>query len=90
MTMQQNDMVAGQGIRTGAQYLDGLRDDRDVWISGERVADVTAHPGLNRGAQTLASFLDRQHDPKYQDKTTYVDAEGIRCATSFLVPKSKE
>ena len=52
----------GQGIRTGAQYLAGLRDDRDVWINGERVDDVTAHPGLSRGARTLASFLDRQHD----------------------------
>ena len=89
MTVQQEGSKVGQGIRTGAQYLEGLRDDRDVWINGERVGDVTAHAGLNRGAQTLASFLDRQHDPKYQDKITYVDADGLRCATSFLIPKSK-
>ena len=54
---------ASSGIRTGAQYLKGLRDDREVWINGSRVNDVTAHPGLNRGAETLAGFLDRQHDP---------------------------
>jgi 4-hydroxyphenylacetate 3-monooxygenase len=89
MATQQENQTAGHGIRNGSQYLEGLRDDRDVWINGERVADVTDHPGLGRGARTLASFLDRQHETKYQDKTTYVDDDGDRCATSFLIPKSK-
>ena len=87
---QQGNLTMGKGIRRGAQYLEGLRDDRDVWMNGERVADVTAHPGLARGAQTLASFLDRQHDPQYQDQVTYVDDDGDRCALSFLMPKSKD
>jgi hypothetical protein len=30
-------------IRTGEEYRAGLRDGREVWIDGERVADVTAH-----------------------------------------------
>ncbi|MFY0615425.1 MAG: 4-hydroxyphenylacetate 3-monooxygenase, oxygenase component [Hyphomicrobiaceae bacterium] len=90
MAMQEVPTTTGQGVRTGTQYLEGLRDDRDVWMQGERVGDVTAHAGLNRGARTLASFLDRQHDPKLRDKTTYLDADGDRCATSFLIPKSKE
>lgn len=90
MAMQQEALAVAGGIRTGEQYLEGLRDDRDVWMNGERVKDVTRHPGLGRGARTLASFLDRQHDPKYQDKITYVDDDGVRCATSFLIPKSKE
>ena len=29
------------GIRTGGQYLDSLRDDRQMWIDGECVKDVT-------------------------------------------------
>ena len=77
------------GIRNGKQYLDGLRDDRDVWIHGEKVEDVTSHPGLSRGAHTLAAFMDRQHDPKYQDTITY-EENGTRYATSFMIPKSKE
>ena len=89
MAMQQEALAAAGGIRTGEQYLEGLRDDRDVWMNGERVRDVTTHPGLGRGARTLASFLDRQHDPNYRDRITYVDADGVRCATSFLIPKSK-
>lgn len=82
--------ASNKGIRTSAQYLEGLRDDREIWMNGERVADVTVHPGLNRGARTLAGFLDRQHDTRYQDKVTYVDDDGDRCATSFMIPKSKE
>ena len=62
----------GKGIRTGEQYLADLRDDRDIWIGGEKVKDVTQHPTLHRGAKTLASFLDRQFDPALQDKLTLV------------------
>mgnify|MGYP006438414733 CR=1 FL=1 len=58
-----SDTAKGAGIRSGAQYLEGLRDGREVWIHGERVEDVTNHPGVSRGAHTLASFLDRQFDP---------------------------
>ncbi len=78
------------GIRSGAEYLDGLIDGREVWMGGERIKDVTRHPGLYRGAKTLASFLDRQHDAAYQETVTYLDQDGDRCATSFLIPKSKQ
>ena len=27
-------------IRTGRAFLDSLRDDRQIWIDGERVVDV--------------------------------------------------
>ena len=53
------------GIRTGSQYLDGLRDDRNVWMHGKKVKDVTNEDGLKRCAATLANFIDKQHDPKY-------------------------
>ena len=32
------------GLRTGQQYIDGLRDGREVWYHGERVDDVTTFP----------------------------------------------
>lgn len=78
----------GKGIRTGAQYLSGLQDDREVWTRGARVADVTAEPGMDRGAATLASFLDKQHDPEIIDKVTYVDDDGDRCGLAFKIPNS--
>lgn len=79
----------GDGIRRGKDYLRGLQDDREVWIGGQRVADVTNHPGLDRGAHTLAGFLDKQFDPDLQDKLTYVE-QGKRYGLSHLIPKTKE
>lgn len=84
-----SDLPQGEGIRTGAQYLEGLRDGRDVWIHGERVSDVTTHPGLSRGAHTLAGFMDRQFDEKYRDTITY-EEDGKTYATSYMIPKSRE
>ncbi len=82
--------ATGSGIRTGAQYLAGLRDDREIWTQGQRITDVTAEPGMMRGAHTLASFLDKQHSEEYQDTVTYVAEDGLRCAMAYQVPKSIE
>jgi aromatic ring hydroxylase len=29
---------------TGAEYLESLRDGREIWLYAERVKDVTTHP----------------------------------------------
>ena len=37
------------GIRTGSEYLAGLRKHpRDVWLRGKRIDDVTTHPAFAR------------------------------------------
>ena len=77
------------GIKTGAQYLDSLRDGRDVWMHGRQVADVTKEPGLGRGARTLADFIDRQREPELLDKLTFVE-NGERHPMSFLLPRKAE
>ena len=59
--------------RTGQQYLQGLREqEREVWLGGERVEDVTAHPGLRRGARAIAALYDMQHDPELREAMTFV------------------
>ena len=35
--------------RTGAEFLRGLRDTREVWLGGQRVADPLDHPALRGG-----------------------------------------
>ncbi len=82
--------LSNKGIRTGKQYLEGLRDDRNVWIHGRKVQDVTNENGLKSCAHTLANFIDRQHEPKYINHLTYLDDDGDRCALAFKTPKSKE
>src|SRR5439155_354728 len=50
--------------RTGQQYIDGLREqEREVWLGGERVRDVTKHKGLAGGVRAIAHVYDiREHD----------------------------
>ncbi len=77
------------GICTGNDYLNRLRDGREVWLEGSRVADVTAHPKLKRGATSMASLLDRQHDKTLSVQLSYSEANSEeRYAMSFLQPKS--
>ena len=38
-------------MRTAEQYLDGLRDEREVYYRGERVTDVVGHPELGIAAR---------------------------------------
>lgn len=46
---------------TGAEYLESLRDGREVYIYGERVKDVTTHPALRNAAASVALLYDALH-----------------------------
>ncbi len=79
------------GIRTGRQYLDGVRDGREIWCDGERVADVTTDPRFAGGAKTLAELYDLQHKPELIDRMTYISpTSGKRVGLSFIEPRSTE
>jgi hypothetical protein len=43
---------------TGAEYLEELRDGREVYIYGERVKDVTTHPAFRNSAR-MVTFASR-------------------------------
>jgi anthranilate 3-monooxygenase (FAD)/4-hydroxyphenylacetate 3-monooxygenase len=77
-------------IRTGRQYIEGLRNrPREVWVNGERVDDVTAHPAFRRPIERIASLFDMQADPQHIDTLSYIVPEtGERAGASFLIPKS--
>ncbi len=51
---------------TGDEYLESLRDRREVWIYGQRVADVTTHPAFRNTARMIARLYDALHDPEKQ------------------------
>ena len=69
--------------RTGRQYLTGLKEqERQVWLRGERVEDVTTHPGLASGARAIASLYDLQCDPKLREAMTYSVARHRRTASA--------
>src|ERR1700752_1975911 len=55
---------------TGAEYLESLRDQREVWIYGERVKDVTLHPAFRNQARMVARMYDALHRPDTKAKLT--------------------
>lgn len=51
---------------TGEEYVESLRDDREIYLYGERVADVTSHPAFRNPVRMTARLYDALHDPDYQ------------------------
>jgi 4-hydroxyphenylacetate 3-monooxygenase len=65
------DVIAGEARPfTGKEYLESLRDDRHVYINGERVKDVTSHIAFRNSVRTLARLYDALHDPKSHEVLT--------------------
>jgi len=79
-------------IRRGAEYLDSLRDDRDVYLYGDRVKDVTLHPGFANPARMVARMYDALHDPATQAKLTVATDTGSGGFTHpfYRTPRSVE
>lgn len=80
------------GIRTGAQYIDGLRRrPRTVWLEGERIGDVSAHPAFSSCIAAIAHLYDLQHDPTLRSVLTYTSpTTDAAVATAFMPPASYE
>lgn len=76
-------------LRRGADYIKGLRDGREVWYAGKRIADVTAHSGFSGTIKTLADLYDCQHAPATRDIMT-CEHDGERISCSYLPPKNAE
>jgi len=79
------------GIRTGNEYLAGLRErPREVWLRGQRVADVTTHPAFARPLAHTAALFDLQHDPRYQDTLTFLTDKGERVSVAHLPCRNQD
>src|SRR6267154_2718845 len=59
--MKSEDVIGAKGRPfTGAEYLESLRDGREVYIYGERVADVTTHPGFRNAARSREDVVGQR------------------------------
>ncbi len=78
--------------RTGAEYLAGLQQqEREIWMDGRRVEDVTEFPGLANGARSVAQLYDMQHNQSTACPMTYSSpATGDPVGLSFIIPKTKD
>lgn len=74
--------------RTGKEYLEGLKDDREVWLGNEKV-DVLTHPAFKGSLKGMAGYFDWQH--KYADQCLITDdVTGELMTASLLLPKNDE
>jgi 4-hydroxyphenylacetate 3-monooxygenase len=76
-------------IRMGEQYRDSIRDGRQVWMNGERVKDVTAHPMFRPLVDVRARIYDMQHDPRFVDALSYCSEVGEVCAVVLKLPRTR-
>jgi len=72
---------------TGEEYIESLRDGREVWFDGERVKDVTTHPAFRTPVRSIARLYDALHDPASGMVTVPTDTgNGGRTHPFFKVP----
>ena len=77
---------------TGAEYIQSLRDGREVYFDGERVADVPDHPAFRNAVRSIARLYDALHDPAKKDILTCPTDTGSGGYTHryFRVARSRE
>src|SRR5262245_20762203 len=58
-------MLRTTHMRNGQGYLQGLQDDRCVYVHGERVRDVPHHAAFRGIFRTVAGLYDYAADPAH-------------------------
>jgi 4-hydroxyphenylacetate 3-monooxygenase len=77
-------------LRTGEDYRESIRDGRAVWVNGERVRDVTAHPMFRPLVDIRARIYDMAHEQGTANVMSYVDETGERNNIGYKLPFTQE
>lgn len=85
------DITAGQtDAYTGSEFLESIRDGREIYIYGERVKDVTTHPAFRNSARMVARWYDRFHANKAEIGVPCDNGSGKLTHPFFLGSKTSE
>jgi 4-hydroxyphenylacetate 3-monooxygenase len=57
-------------VRSGAEFIESVRDAREVWLDGERVKDITTHPAFRNTIRSIADLYDLAHSAESRDELT--------------------
>jgi 4-hydroxyphenylacetate 3-monooxygenase len=77
--------------RSGKDYVEGLRDNRRVFVDGEYVSDVAAHPAFAGAVESIARVYDLVHDPANAGELTFPSpTTGAPVNMSFLIPHGED
>nr|WP_089944468.1 4-hydroxyphenylacetate 3-hydroxylase N-terminal domain-containing protein [Candidatus Entotheonella palauensis] len=78
-------------VRSGVEYIAGLRDGREVWYRGEPVEDITVHPAFTSCLRAMAQLYDLQHHPDHRQIMTYLSPQTAEpVGQSFRMPRGVE
>src|SRR6516225_3238599 len=76
-------------LRTGAGYLRSLQDGRQVFVDGERVADVTRHGAFREAARSVARLYDIAASPENRELMTFPSpATGMPVLRGYQIPRT--
>jgi 4-hydroxyphenylacetate 3-monooxygenase len=77
-------------LRTGASFLTELSQrPRAVFVEGERVSEVAAHPAFRNAAHTLAGLFDYAAAPENREAMTFTSPDtGGPVWRCYQIPKS--
>jgi 4-hydroxyphenylacetate 3-monooxygenase len=76
-------------MRTGADYLSSLNDGRRVFVDGEAVKDVSAHPAFREAARSIAALYDIAAEPANRERMTFASPKtGAPVQRAWQIPKS--
>ncbi len=78
-------------VTTAKKYMASLHDEREIYIDGERIKDVTKDYRFVGAAETMAELLEMQHEPALTETLTYSSpTTGDKVGMSHIQPRSKE
>ena len=76
-------------LMSPAQYLESLKDGREVWYRGQRIDDITTHPVMGKAARHAAIDYSVAEDPEHE-ALAVVEENGLRYSRYYKIPTSTE
>ena len=76
-------------VRTGQQYIESLRDGRQVFLDGDLVSEVVDHPAYRNAVRSTAGLYDYQAAPENVEAMTFESpTSGERVNRCWQLPES--
>src|SRR3954453_9082594 len=76
-------------LRSGADYLAGLRDGRLVYLGKDKVEDVSEHPAFRNAARTIAALYDLKLEKTEGSPLSYLE-DGEEFSAYYKMARTRE
>ncbi|HLQ34566.1 MAG TPA: 4-hydroxyphenylacetate 3-hydroxylase N-terminal domain-containing protein [Chloroflexota bacterium] len=76
-------------LRSPAEYIESLRDERTVYFRGQRVPDVTQHPAMHIAIEHAAIDYGLAEEPEHRTLAV-VEDDGQPYSRYFKLPRSSQ